>query len=109
MEDEDYRVMVLNDSTIKVFRDGRIHSLFKYKDGKEKWTDRPFRLNKGYPRVWIGSKKIEENITSITLLLFATWVKNHLVIKQTISTTLKRTTVWRTYNILLNNKIFIKE
>ena len=57
MEDEDYRVMVLNDSTIKVFRDGRIHSLFKYKDGKEKWTDRPFRLNKGYPRVWIGSKK----------------------------------------------------
>ena len=57
MEDEDYRVMVLNDTTIKVFRDGRIHTLFKYKDGTGKWTDRAFRLNKGYPRVWIGSKK----------------------------------------------------
>ena len=58
MEDEDYRVMVLNDSTIKVFRDGRIHSLFKYKDGKEKWTDRAFSLSQaGYPRVYLGSKK----------------------------------------------------
>ena len=57
MEDEDYRVMVLYDTTIKVFRDGRIHTLFKYKDGTGKWTDRAFRLNNGYPRVWIGSKK----------------------------------------------------
>ena len=57
MEDEDFRVMVLNDTTMKVFRDGRIHSLFKHKDGRERWTDKAFRLNKGYPRVWIGSKK----------------------------------------------------
>ena len=58
MEDEDYRVMVLNDTTIKVFRDGRIHTLFKYKDGREKWTDRVFTLSqKGYFRVSIGSKK----------------------------------------------------
>ena len=58
MEDEYYRVMVLNDTTIKVFRDGRIHTLFKYKDGREKWRDRLFRLSqKGYLRVWIGSKK----------------------------------------------------
>ena len=57
MEDEDYRVMVLYDTTIKVFRDGRIHTLFKYKDGREKWTDRVFRLSQGYPRVMIGLKK----------------------------------------------------
>jgi len=58
MEDEDYRVMVLNDTTIKVFRDGRIHTLFKYKDGREKWTDRAFRLShNGYPRVSFGPKK----------------------------------------------------
>ena len=55
MEDEDYRIMVLNDSTIKVFRDGRIHSLFKHKDGRERWTDRLFKLSRGYPRVMIGS------------------------------------------------------
>jgi hypothetical protein len=59
MEMEDYRVMVLNDTTMKVFRDGRIHTLYQYKDGREKWTDRAFRLSyNGYPRVWIGSKKI---------------------------------------------------
>ena len=58
MEDEDYRVMVLNDTTMKVFRDGRIHTLFKYKDGRERWTDRAFVSNKdGYFRVRIGSKK----------------------------------------------------
>ena len=57
MEDEDYRVMVLNDTTMKVFRDGRIHTLFKHKDGTGKWTDRLFRLHNGYPRVWIGSRK----------------------------------------------------
>ena len=58
MEDEDFRIMVLNDTTIKVFRDGRIHTLFKYKDGREKWNVRLFRLNKGYPCLMIGPKKI---------------------------------------------------
>ena len=57
MGDEDFRVMVLNDTTMKVFRDGRIHTLFKHKDGREKWTDREFVLNKGYPCVRIGSRK----------------------------------------------------
>ena len=57
MEDEDYRVMVLNDTTMKVFRDGRIHSLFQYKDGREKWTDTAFVLNNGYPCVFMGSIK----------------------------------------------------
>jgi hypothetical protein len=58
MEDEDYRVMVLNDTTMKVFRDGRIHTLYKYKDGREKWKDKAFRLShNGYFRVFIGSRK----------------------------------------------------
>ena len=57
MEDEDYRIMVLNDSTIKVFRDGRIHTLFKYKDGREKWRDRVLTLSHGYFRVFLDSIK----------------------------------------------------
>ena len=58
MEDEDYRVMVFNDTTIKVFRNGRIHTLFQYKDDREKWRVKAFRLSRdGYPRVWIGPKK----------------------------------------------------
>ena len=57
MEDEDFRVMVLNDTTMKVFRDGRIHTLFKYKDGREKWNVRVFRLHNGYPCVFVGSRK----------------------------------------------------
>jgi len=62
MEDEDFRVMVLNDTTMKVFRDGRIHTLFKHKDGREKWRVKAFRLSQaGYPRVMIGSKKNHKN------------------------------------------------
>jgi len=58
MQDEDYRVMVLNDTTMKVFRDGRIHTLFQYKDGREKWRVKAFVLDKdGYPRVFISLKK----------------------------------------------------
>ena len=57
MEDEDYRVMVLNDTTIKVFRDGRIHTLFQRKNGTERWTDRAVVLSNGYPYVLLGSKK----------------------------------------------------
>ena len=55
MEDEDYRVMVLNGTTIKVFRDGRIHTLFKHKDGREKWKVKAFILHYGYLRVFVSS------------------------------------------------------
>ncbi len=58
MQDEDYRVMVLNDTTMKVFRDGRIHTLFQRKNGRERWRVRAVVLDKdGYPRVFIGSRK----------------------------------------------------
>ena len=57
MEDEDYRVMVLNDTTIKVFRDGRIHTLFKRKNGRERWRVRAFSLSRdGYLCVSLSSK-----------------------------------------------------
>jgi len=52
MEDEDYRIMVLNDTTIKVFRDGRIHT---YDNHHSKWVDRKFTLNhQGYYQLKIG-------------------------------------------------------
>ena len=55
MEDEDYRIMVLNDTTMKVFRDGRIHT---YDNHHSKWVDRKFRLNhNGYYRCCIGIKQ----------------------------------------------------
>ena len=58
MQDEDYRVMVLNDTTMKVFRDGRIHTLFQRKNGRERWRVRAVVLDKdGYPRVFVGSRK----------------------------------------------------
>jgi hypothetical protein len=57
MEDEDYRIMVLNDTMIKCFRDGRIHTLFTYKDGRTKWIERSDKPKKnGYIRLHIGEK-----------------------------------------------------
>ena len=54
MEDEDYRVMVLNNTTMKVFRDGRIHT---YDNHHSKWVDRKFSLNhQGYYQLGIGKK-----------------------------------------------------
>ena len=35
MENEDYRIINKNDTTIKCFRDGRIETLFIYKNGRE--------------------------------------------------------------------------
>lgn len=55
MEDEDYRIMVLNDTTMKVFRDGRIHTYDKH---HKKWTDRKFQEGShgGYYEFGTGSK-----------------------------------------------------
>ena len=55
MEDEDYRVMVLNDTTMKVFRDGRIHT---FHNRRKTWTDRKSVTNKdGYYRTGFGYPK----------------------------------------------------
>lgn len=57
MEDEDYRIINVNDTMIKCFRDGRIHTLFTYKDGREKWNERTNKPNtEGYIRINIGDK-----------------------------------------------------
>ena len=55
MEDEDYRIITLNDNTIKCFRDGRIFTLSKKCKKYEKWNE---RINKptthGYIQIRIG-------------------------------------------------------
>ena len=57
MENEDYRIINKNDTTIKCFRDGRIFTLFTYKDGREKWNERSNNPKKnGYIRIQIGEK-----------------------------------------------------
>jgi len=57
MEDEDYRIINVNDTMIKCFRDGRIHTLFTYKDGREKWIERTNKpTNYGYIQNQIGLK-----------------------------------------------------
>ncbi len=57
MEDEDYRIITLNDNTIKCFRDGRIFTLSKRCKKYEKWNERPCNPNNGgYIRIGIGGK-----------------------------------------------------
>ena len=59
MEDEDYRIMVFNDTTMKIFRDGRIHTLCNTTTKKEKWYDRKFRIRKdGYYDFGTGTHKL---------------------------------------------------
>ena len=57
MENEDFRIIVKNNTTMKVFRDGRIFTLFTYKDGRERWIERSSNPNnQGYIRIQIGEK-----------------------------------------------------
>lgn len=50
---EDFRTMTLNNTELKVFRDGRIHSYDKF---RKKWVDRKFRTNPdGYLDFGLGS------------------------------------------------------
>ena len=57
MENEDFRIIVKNNTTMKVFRDGRIFTLFTYKDGRERWIERSSNPDKkGYIRIQIGEK-----------------------------------------------------
>ena len=66
MENEDYRIMVLNDTTMKVFRDGRIIS---YNNHLKKWKDLKYRELNGYHRCNIGYKNcLVHNIISLCYL-----------------------------------------
>jgi len=52
MEDEDYRIMVLNNTTMKVFRDGRIHT---FHNQRKTWTNRKVKLDRyGYYAISFG-------------------------------------------------------
>ena len=58
MEDEDYRIITFANTTIKCFRDGRIHTLSKKCKKYEKWNERPAKPDIcGYIRIHIGGKK----------------------------------------------------
>ena len=61
MEDEDYRVITVNDTILKCFRDGRIHRLYKSgnKYGKKgEWIERQTKPDyHGYNILSIGGKK----------------------------------------------------
>ena len=53
----DYRIITLNDTTIKCFRDGRIFTLSKKCKKYEKWNERSNKPNsRGYIRIMIGRK-----------------------------------------------------
>ena len=57
MENEDYRIINKNDTTIKCFRDGRIFTLSKKCKKYEKWNERIVKpTNQGYIRIGIGGK-----------------------------------------------------
>jgi len=57
MENEDYRIMVLNDTTMKIFRDGRIFTLSKKCKKYEKWNERTGTPDKdGYLKIHISHK-----------------------------------------------------
>ena len=56
----DYRIINFANTTIKAFRDGRIFTLFTYKDGREKWNERNIKPKKtGYIQIQIGGKNYQ--------------------------------------------------
>ena len=70
MEDEDFRIITLNDTTIKCFRDGRIFTLSKKCKKYEKWNERTNKPNiEGYIRIQIGGKMY--NSHRLIMLAFA--------------------------------------
>ena len=56
MENEDYRIINKNDTTIKCFRDGRIETLCNKCKKYEKWIERKVKPDRGYIRIQIGGK-----------------------------------------------------
>ena len=69
MEDEDFRVIELNGSHLKVFRDGRIHSLSKRCKRYEKWIVLHYSLSNGYYRIGVGGKDIKvHNVITLCYL-----------------------------------------
>ena len=55
---DEYRIITLNDNTIKCFRDGRIHTLNNRCKKYEKWNERNVKpTNYGYIRIRFGVKQ----------------------------------------------------
>lgn len=65
MEDEDYRIINFANTTIKCFRDGRIHTMFKVTNqyGKKgEWVERNVKPGKeGYIQIKLGNKSYQSH------------------------------------------------
>jgi hypothetical protein len=58
MEDEDYRIIKINDNMIKCFRDGRIFTMDNRCKKYDKWNERTSKPHsRGYVHIQIGSKQ----------------------------------------------------
>jgi len=57
MDEEEYRIITVNNTTIKCFRDGRIHTISKRRHNAGRWIERTTLPNKhGYINLNIGGK-----------------------------------------------------
>ena len=57
MEDHDYRIITINDTTIKCFRDGRIFTMDNRCKKYDKWNERTSKpKNTGYIQIKVGGK-----------------------------------------------------
>jgi len=65
MEDHDYRIINFANTTIKCFRDGRIHTMFKVTNqhGKKgEWIERKVKPNtEGYIQIKLGKKSYQSH------------------------------------------------
>jgi hypothetical protein len=80
MENEDYRIINVNDTMIKCFRDGRIHKLCKVTNPyckKGEWNERTNKPNtEGYIQIKIGGKKYYAH--RLIMLAFAGQSEQHI-------------------------------
>ena len=57
MDDDEYRIITINDYTVKCFRDGRIHTTSKRRHNYGRWIERTTLPDKhGYIRLMFGRK-----------------------------------------------------
>jgi hypothetical protein len=57
MDEEDYRIIQVNDYTIRCFKDGRIHTTSKRRHNAGRWIERTTTPNRhGYIRLNLGGK-----------------------------------------------------
>ena len=78
MEDEDFKIINLNNNELKVFRDGRVCAKYIYKTnskygrkGDIKWSLRKAELIKGYNRIGLYNKRKEKRYLIHRIVAYA--------------------------------------